>query len=97
MDNIFDNFEFEKNDLDSHVGMCTVRYRYLHEQITKVDDELKIVKAMATEIVDALGEMKDKHNDQLLSWFTAIIGTLLSVIGILVYKFILPMAINGHK
>lgn len=91
--------EIEKKSLEAHVELCAERYKNLEQKLDSVENrvtdverklEAKIdaVEAVLDEIKDMIVKMQHHRNNQLISWGVAIIATLLSAIGFLLWNII---------
>lgn len=102
----------EKNNLETHVILCSERYdnistsvKDLENKIDDVEEHLlekieshteKIeekfnnysnkIDTAIEEIKQSIAGDKEKHNEMLLKWAVAIIGTLITIIGSLLFK-----------
>lgn len=91
--------EIEKKSLEAHVELCAERYKNLDEKLDtveesvseierKMESKMAAVEAVLDEIKDMIIKMQHHRNNQLISWGVAIIATLLSAIGFLLWNII---------
>jgi uncharacterized protein YukE len=64
-----------------------------------IDDELSEMSGNIKELRGLIDTMKKEHSDHIIRWSGAIIATLVTAIGILITRIIVPLIlakINGH-
>ena len=96
--------EIEKKNLEAHVELCAERYKSLEEKLDNLDQrvsaiEKKIDSKMQTieekvenkfgEIKKAIVDLQEKRNTQIVGWGVSIIGTLISILLTLLWKFVI--------
>jgi len=96
--------EIEKKNLEAHVELCAERYKSLEDKLDNLDQrvsaiEKKIDSKMQTieekvenkfgEIKKTIVELQEKRNTQLIGWGVSIIGTLISILLTLLWKFVI--------
>jgi hypothetical protein len=84
-----DTTDIEKKSLEAHVELCAERYRYLEEKLETVEETVVKLKSVIDEIHSMIHEMKDKRNDQLISWGIGIIAALVGTVGYLFTHYVL--------
>lgn len=88
--------DIEKKSLEAHVDLCAERYRHLDQRIEgmdnrldtldkKIDEKIDKVESILERIVSKIEEIQIRRNDQLVTWGTAIIGVLVTLVGTLAY------------
>ena len=91
--------EIEKESLEAHVELCGERYKALHDKLdavnSRLDDQVGQINRRLDGVEDTLDDIhnavikSDRYrNKQVLTWATAIIGTMAGVIGFLVWNLI---------
>lgn len=91
--------EIEKKNLEAHVELCAERYKNLDNKLDTVEErvstierklELKMasVETALVEIKEMIVKTQDKRNNQLIRWGIGIISTLVSVVGFLLWHFV---------
>jgi len=96
--------EIEKKNLEAHVELCAERYKSLEDKLDNLDQrvsaiEKKIDSKMQTieekvenkfgEIKKTIVEFQEKRNTQIIGWGVSIIGTLISILLTLLWKFVI--------
>ena len=84
-----DTTDIEKKSLEAHVELCAERYRYLEEKLETVEETVVKLKSVIDEIHSMIHEMKDKRNNQLISWGIGIIAALVGTVGYLFTHYVL--------
>lgn len=88
--------DIEKKSLEAHVDLCAERYRQLDHRIEamdnrldvldkKIDEKIDKMETILERIADKIEEIQVRRNDQLVTWGTAIIGVLITLVGTLAY------------
>ena len=81
--------EIEKKSLETHVELCAQRYLFLEQKLESLEKKVTTVDEVIHEIHDAVFDLKDKRNNQLISWGIGIIVTLGAIIGYLLKTFVI--------
>ena len=91
----------EKTNLEIHVEMSKLRDTRMQEDINESKKEHAELKKLITDLTDKLSSdikevandlavMKEDRNNQLIKWGTAIILSLISALGLIGLRIILP-------
>jgi len=89
--------EIEKKSLEAHVELCAERYKNLDDKLDtvekqvagverKLETKITAVENVLDEIKDMIVKMQHHRNNQLITWGSAIIASLISVIAFLVWR-----------
>lgn len=82
---------FEKTNLEAHVAMSNLRDEAIKDDLTDLRNKIeKLIKELI-DLKDVVSKLKDDHNRQIITWGSAIIIMLISALGSLLLKIILPM------
>jgi phage-related minor tail protein len=75
-----DTTDIEKKSLEAHVELCAERYRHLETKLEVVEKKITDLGGMIGELHNAIVNVKDSHNGQLMTWGGIIIATLVGII-----------------
>jgi hypothetical protein len=81
--------EIEKKSLETHVELCAQRYLFLEQKLESLENKVTTMEGVIHEIHDAVFDLKDKRNNQLINWGIGIIVTLGAIIGYLLKTFVI--------
>ena len=81
--------DIEKKSLEAHVELCAERYNALDSRLVNVDTKIVELHDTINKVHDLLEKMSEKHNDQILTWATGLVGFLVSTIGYLLMNYVL--------
>lgn len=73
--------DIERTSLDAHVSLCALRYSQLERRLESVENGLKDVHTLLSDIRDRLAEQPQQGQARWLQAQWAVIGILLSVAG----------------
>jgi predicted nucleic acid-binding Zn-ribbon protein len=95
--------EIEKKNLEAHVELCAERYKSLEVKLDNLDERVSTIEKkidskmqmIETKVEDKFSEIKrtiidlqEKRNTQIIGWGVSIIGTLISILLTLLWKFV---------
>lgn len=80
--------DIEKKSLEAHVELCAERYNILELKLETLDGKIGSVANMVKEVRDAVSDMGEKRNDQLIGWGLGIIGALCALSGWLLAHYV---------
>jgi predicted nucleic acid-binding Zn-ribbon protein len=95
--------EIEKKNLEAHVELCAERYKSLEDKLDNLDQRVSAIEKkidskmqmIETKVEDKFSEIKrtiidlqEKRNTQIIGWGVSIIGTLISILLTLLWKFV---------
>ena len=89
--------DIEKKSLEAHVELCAERYKNLDDKLDtvekrvaevehKLEAKITAVEQMLDEIKDMIVKMQHHRNNQLITWGSAVIASLISAIVFLVWR-----------
>jgi hypothetical protein len=81
--------DIEKKSLEAHVELCAQRYTALEQRIEDVKQDTVELKASIKGIHDAVIQMGNNRNAQLIGWGIGIIGFLTACLGYVVSHYVL--------
>jgi hypothetical protein len=84
-----DTTDIEKKSLEAHVELCAERYRYLEEKLDSLENRSIENNKMIADIKSMVQTVVNKRNDQIISWGTAIISSLVISIVYLVMQYVI--------
>jgi uncharacterized protein YydD (DUF2326 family) len=84
-----DTTDIEKKSLEAHVELCAERYRYLEEKLDSLENRSIENNKMISDIKSMVQTVVNKRNDQIISWGTAIIGSLVASVVYLVIQYVI--------
>lgn len=82
-----DTTDIEKKNLEAHVELCAERYRHLETKLETVDTKLGGLERVIREVHDMVAHMKDRRNNQLISWGIGIITALVAALAWFVTQY----------
>lgn len=82
--------ELEKKNLETHVELCSERYKFLESKLESVEEKVTGLETVIREVHDMIASMTQRRNDQIVNWGLGIIGTLVVVVGYLLVTYVLP-------
>lgn len=83
-----DTTDIEKKSLEAHVELCAQRYKFIEEQLERVDNRFTKLEELVSEVHDMVQKFSEKRNDQLLTWGLVIITGLTGIIGYLLSHYV---------
>lgn len=75
----------ERENLEVHVELCSQRYSSLAGKLETIDKRLSRTEKSLEDLKDLIVATRTDRNTQLINWGVAIIGTLICVVGFLVW------------
>ena len=84
-----DTTDIEKKSLEAHVELCAERYRYLEEKLDSLENRSIENNKMIADIKSMVQTVVNKRNDLIISWGTAVIGSLVISIVYLVMQYVI--------
>lgn len=97
--------ESEKKNLEMHVELQALRDEAVRAQLEDLQNKIETLikstdqlREMLDEVKEdlrtSIEEIKDERNNQLIKWGSAIIVTLVSALGLLFLRVILPLILG---
>jgi hypothetical protein len=84
-----DSKDIEKKNLEAHVELCAVRYKFIEEKLEAVDDQLAKLANAIGDVKTMMQHMTEKRNTQLISWGLGIMAVKVSIIGYLLATYVI--------
>ena len=84
-----DSKDIEKKNLEAHVELCAVRYKFIEEKLEAVDDQLVKLATAIGDVKTMMQNMTEKRNTQLISWGLGIMAVKVSIIGYLLATYVI--------
>jgi hypothetical protein len=84
-----DSKDIEKKNLEAHVELCAVRYKFIEEKLDAVDDQLVKLATAIGDVKTMMQHMTEKRNTQLISWGLGIMAVKISIIGYLLATYVI--------
>jgi hypothetical protein len=84
-----DTTDIEKKSLEAHVELCAQRYNALEQCINDVKQDTADLKTSIRNVHEAVVQMGDSRNSQLIGWGIGIIGFLTAALGYMVTHYVL--------
>jgi hypothetical protein len=84
-----DSKDIEKKNLEAHVELCAVRYKFIEEKLEAVDDQLVKLATAIGDVKTMMQHMTEKRNTQLISWGLGIMAVKVSIIGYLLATYVI--------
>jgi hypothetical protein len=84
-----DSKDIEKKNLEAHVELCAVRYKFIEEKLDAVDDQLVKLATAIGDVKTMMQHMSEKRNTQLISWGLGIMALKVSIIGYLLATYVI--------
>ena len=84
-----DTTDIEKKSLEAHVELCAQRYNALEKMIDDVKADTADLKTSIRDVHEAVVQMSNNRNAQLIGWGIGIIGFLTAALGYMVTHYIL--------
>lgn len=75
--------DIEKESLEAHVELCSQRYDAMKDNMERMETRLTNIETLVKKIQDMLAEKENQAYKKLLSVGFALMGSLLTVIGVL--------------
>lgn len=79
----------ERQSLEAHVEICSIRYHSLDSRINKLERSITKVEELVTEVHEMVEAIDQRHNDRLISWGVGIIGAMAGIIGWLAVTYVI--------
>jgi chromosome segregation ATPase len=86
--------EQEKTNLTFHVELDRLRLEKTNEEVSEIKKKVNELVSDIAELKELVIEMRDDRNNQLIKWGTAIIVSLVSALGLLFLRIIVPALIG---
>ena len=86
-----DTTDIEKKNLEAHVELCAERYRHLETKLETVEDKIGGLDRVIREVHDMLASMKDRRNNQLITWGIGIIAALVAALAWFVSQYFIAI------
>jgi DNA anti-recombination protein RmuC len=80
--------DIEKESLEAHVELCSERYKSLHDKLDAVNSRLDKQDKTLNHIANSITKIEGSRNKQVMAWAAAIIGVLVSALGIVIFTMI---------
>jgi len=80
--------DIEKENLESHVEICALRYKGLEERIEKVELHLSEISTMLRDLKTDIEDLRETQNTRWSQAQVAVIGLLMGVVGFLAVSWI---------
>lgn len=84
-----DTTDIEKKSLEAHVELCAERYRFLQNKLDTVDSKIGILDDMMKRVHDMIHDIKNRRNDQIISWGLGIITALIGAVAYLLAVYVI--------
>jgi hypothetical protein len=84
-----DSKDIEKKNLEAHVELCAVRYKFIEEKLDAVDDQLVKLATAIGDVKTMMQHMAEKRNTQLISWGLGIMAVMVTIIGHLLTTYVI--------
>jgi hypothetical protein len=84
-----DSKDIEKKNLEAHVELCAVRYKFIEEKLEAVDDQLVKLATAIGDVKTMMQHMTEKRNTQLISWGLGIMAVMVTIIGHLLTTYVI--------
>ena len=84
-----DSKDIEKKNLEAHVELCAVRYKFIEEKLDAVDDQLVKLATAIGDVKTMMQHRSEKRNTQLISWGLGIMALKVSIIGHLLATYVI--------
>jgi len=82
-----DTTDIEKKNLEAHVELCAERYRHLETKLEAVEQKITGLDRVIREVHDMVAHMKDRRNNQLISWGIGIITAMAAALAWFVTQY----------
>lgn len=79
----------EDTDLGLHVAACAQRYEQLIQRIEHIEHKLQSIQSSIIEIKEMIARERQSTLKQYLTWGSSIVLILLTMIGVLITRFVL--------
>ena len=86
--------ELEKKNLEMHVELEALREKTTDDALSAIEEKIANILTEFKELKQIVDNMKDDRNNQLIRWGTAIIVALLSALGLLIMRLIIPAVLT---
>ena len=80
--------DIEKENLESHVEICALRYKGLEERIANLELQLVDVRDTLANIQTAIEDLRQDQDSRWSQLQVAVIGLLMGVVGFLAVSWI---------
>lgn len=80
--------DIEKKSLEAHVELCAERYKLLEIKLETVENSVNTTKNMVADMNQKITDLTAKSYDRIITWGTAIIGSLVAICAWLLIKYI---------
>ena len=84
-----DSKDIEKKNLEAHVELCAVRYKFIEEKLEAVDEQLSKLSNAIGDVKTMMQNMVEKRNTQLIGWGLGIMALKVSIIGYLLATYVI--------
>lgn len=72
--------DIEKKSLEAHVELCAERYRHLETKLETVESKITGLGTVIREVHDMMISIKDRRNNQIMTWGSSLVAVLLAII-----------------
>jgi len=86
--------ELEKKNLEMHVELEALREKTTEDALVAMEKKIENIIDDYKELKQLVDDMKEDRNSQLIKWGTAIIFALLSALGLLILRIIIPAVMS---
>jgi hypothetical protein len=83
--------DIEKKNLEAHVELCAERYRHLETKLETVEGKIGGLDRVIREVHDMVASMKDRRNNQLITWGIGIIAALVAALAWFVSQYFMAI------
>jgi hypothetical protein len=81
----------EKKNLEMHVELSALREEAIHEVLDDHNEQLKELKESDEKLNSRINTVEENRNNQLIRWGMAIIVALLTTLGAIILKVLIPL------
>ena len=86
--------ELEKKNLEMHVELEALREKTTEDALATIEKKIENIINDYKAVKQIVDDMKEDRNNQLIKWGTAIIFALLSALGLLILRIVIPAALS---
>lgn len=83
--------ELEKNNLEVHVELADMRERSIHAELDAHAEDIHNLKLVDVDLGSRIDAIEDNRNNQVIRWGSAIIVALLTTLGAIILKVLIPL------
>lgn len=81
--------QIEKQSLEAHVEICSIRYHSLDARINKLERSITTVETLVSEVHEMVESIDKRHNERIISWGVGLIGAMAGIIGWLAVTYVI--------